>query len=67
MVKEEGAGVDRDRDVISAAWAGGRAVDGVVVALASIRRSLLAHWCAFFLAKAAGMVAVLKMGTRDQK
>ena len=43
MVKDEGAGVDRDRDVISAAWAGGRAVDGVVVASASIHRSLLAR------------------------
>ena len=43
MVKDEEAGVDRDRDVISAAWAGGRAVDGVVVASASIRRSFLAR------------------------
>ena len=43
MVKDEGAGVDRDWDVILAAWAGGRAVDGVVVVSASIRRSLLAH------------------------
>ena len=43
MVKDEGVGVNMDSDMISAVWAGGRAVDGVVVASASIRRSLLAR------------------------
>ena len=60
--------MDRDWDtMISAVWAGGRAVDGVVVASASIHRSLLACWRAFFSAEAAGMVAVLETGARAIK
>ena len=45
MVKEVGAGIERD-SVISIVWAGGVASDGVVlvtVASDSVRRSLLAR------------------------
>jgi hypothetical protein len=58
MVKKVGAGVNRDSEVISAVWEGGKALDEVpvVVASVSIRRSLLARWRAFFSAEAAGMV-----------
>ena len=43
MVKDEGVGVNMDSDMISAVWAGGRAVDRAVVDSASSHRSLLAH------------------------
>ena len=43
MVKEVGAGVDRDSEMFSAVREGGRVVDRVVVASTSSRRSLLAR------------------------
>lgn len=45
MVKKVGAGVDRDLEMISAVWAGGRRLDEVVLvsASSSVRRSLLAR------------------------
>ena len=42
MVKEVGAGVDRDLEVISKGWADCRVFDRVVASV-SIHRSLLAH------------------------
>ena len=62
MVKEVGAGVNRGSEVISAVWEGGKASDRVVLASVSIRRSFLAHWCAFFLGEAAGMMVVVRKG-----
>jgi len=66
-MKDKGVGVNMDSEMFSAVWAGGRAVEGVVVASASSRRSLFARWRAFFSAEAAGMVAVLETGARSQK
>jgi hypothetical protein len=43
MVKEVGAGVNRDSAVISAVWEGGKVSDMVLLASVSIRRSLLAR------------------------
>jgi hypothetical protein len=48
MVNDVGAGVNRDLDVVSGGWAGGRVSDKVVLASVSIRRSLLAHCRARF-------------------
>ena len=42
-MKNVGAGVERDSEVISEGWVGGRVVDRVVVASTSSRRSLLAR------------------------
>ena len=41
MVKDKGIDVNMDSNVISAVWAGGRAVDRAVVDSASSHRSLL--------------------------